>query len=124
MPKKTGDGDEELANLQVPSHCLPHEAQQQSSSTQQSATKTLADSTSSPKPSRLRDRIKPFPIPRNTPGYQAVLEDIERRRGREMRHTLRVAEAARKKQQYRSLALAALLAISLGLAFLLLSYRG
>ncbi|KPA81427.1 hypothetical protein ABB37_03797 [Leptomonas pyrrhocoris] len=124
MSKKTEKADAELAQLQVPSHSLPNETTAQASVTQKNAAGTLRDNASRSKAQRLRERIKPFPVARSTPGYQAVLEDIERRRGREMRHTLRTAEAVRKKQQYRNIALAALLVVALGIAALLFSRRG
>lgn len=124
MSRKTEEVGEELAALQVPSHSLPHEAVQKASSKlHHSSVKNHNANTSDSKAQRLRDRSKPSVAANGTSGYQAVLNDIERRRGRELRHTLRTAEAARQKQQYRSIALAALFVVALGLAVLVFALR-
>lgn len=115
MSKAPEGVDDELAKLQVPSHSLPNDAPDKKPTSTAKASNAQ----------RLRGRIKPYPIGRSTPGYQVVLNDIERRRGRELRRTFRAAEAARKKQQYRYLALAVLVVLALGLAVVLLTrWRG
>ncbi|KAL7695834.1 hypothetical protein N2W54_007412 [Lotmaria passim] len=121
MSKDAGDADEELAKLQVPSHGLPNKTAQNTSPLPQIAEKRCSGGAPKSNAQRLRDRIRPYPLARDTSGYKAVLNDIERRRGREMRRTLRTAEAARKRQQCRNIVLAALLVVALGLAFLLLA---
>jgi hypothetical protein len=123
MSKKTGETNDEFAALQLPSHSLPNETAQKLAFTPQATASGRSDGKTSSKVQLLHDRAKQHPGARGTPGYQTVLDSIERRRGREMRRTLRIAEAARRKQQYRNITLAALLVIALGLAVVLLTRR-
>lgn len=118
MSKKTKDVDEELSKLHVPSHTLPND--DASSNAMRDHFMNAPSANALPPRERIGKGNQPG---RGTPGYKTVLEDIERRRGREMRRTLRAAEATRRRQQYRNMALAALLVVALGLAYLLLSRR-
>lgn len=122
MVKKSSDAEEELAQLQVPAHPLPGARPVAASYTPSNTVMAPGSSggaAQAAKIGKLRERIKPYPVAGSKPGYYSVLEDIERRRAREVRRTLRVAEAAKRRQQSRIIVMALVLVAALGLGFLI-----
>ncbi|AYU83772.1 hypothetical protein LDHU3_36.5590:CDS1 [Leishmania donovani] len=124
MVKKSSDAEDELAQLQVPAHPLPG-ARLVAASCTPSDTVMASDSSGgaaqAAKVGKLRERIKPYPVAGSRPGHGGVLADIERRRAREVRRTLRVAEAAKRRQQNRIIAMALALIAALGVGLLIFS---
>ncbi|CAG9583942.1 hypothetical_protein [Leishmania major strain Friedlin] len=124
MVKKSGDAEDELAQLQVPAHPLPGVRPVAASYTPSNtvmASGTSGGAAQAAKFGKLRERIKPYPVAGSKPGYYSVLEDIERRRAREMRRALRAAEAVQRRQQSRTIVMALVLIAALGLGFLIFS---
>lgn len=113
MTGKASNVEAELAALKVPTHPLPGAAS--SSAT----TATFADNTAATPNAKkkLRDRIKPVPVAGSKPEYYCVLEDIERRRTRDLRRIARTAEAETRRKSYRILALVLVLLLASALGF-------
>ncbi|SYZ70247.1 hypothetical_protein [Leishmania braziliensis MHOM/BR/75/M2904] len=126
MAKKSSDAETELAKLQVPTHLLPGAPLEASSFTPSNSVVAPGNNggaAQAAKAGRLRERIKPYPVSGSKPAYYSVLEDIERRRARELRRTLRVADAAKRRQQNRTIAMALALIVVLGLTVLVFFFR-
>ncbi|KAK7200483.1 hypothetical protein NESM_000103200 [Novymonas esmeraldas] len=122
MAKSSGSVEKELTMMKVPGHSLPTESHGGASPAASTSTATLGDNSSAPSAavaSQGRPRRKPNPAGGGAKlGYQRVLDDIERRRGREMRRALRAVEAGKRRWWYRVFTLVFLIVVALGVGYL------